>query len=137
MGYSIKAIYAISSYSLDNYGATTWCSDPQKLITEIADREDVSGDGYVEEDNNTDPTMAFMRRKIVKKIGIYLEDDLVRICKTKDEANEVLKKFEAFEKKLKDMSVGEEIFLVDNDLYKFSEPEDESDVDDEYEDNDY
>ena len=134
MGYSIKTIYAIKAYSLDNYGSTTWCSDPQTLITEIADREDVSGDGYVEEDNNTDPSMAFMRRKIVKKIGIYLEDDLVRICETKDEANEVLKKFEAFENKLKNMSVGEEIFLVDDDLYKFSDAEDDDDDDD---DDDY
>ena len=67
--------------------------------------------------------MQFMRRKIIKKIGIYLDNELIRVCKSKDEANELLKKFQAFEKKLSDMPLEEEIFLVDDDLYKFSNAE--------------
>ena len=120
MEYKVRAIYAVSSTGQD---LVVWCSSPQSLISEISQRDDISSDGYVDEEKTTDPMMQFMRRKIIKKIGIYLDNELIRVCNSKDEANELLKKFQAFEKKLSDMPLEEEIFLVDDDLYKFSNAE--------------
>ena len=121
MEYKIKAIYSIQSFGSE---ATVWCSNPQSLIIESAERENISSDEYVSKSVEDEE---LFRRKIVKKIGIYLDDELIRICESRDEANEVLKKFQDFENKLNDMQVNSEIPLVDDALFKFTNDDDYSD----------
>ena len=121
MEYKIKAIYSIQSFGSES---SVWCSSPQSLIIESAEREDISSDGYVSESVEDEE---LFRRKIVKKIGIYLDEELIRICESRDEANEVLKKFQDFENKLNDMQVNSEIPLVDDALFKFTNDDDYSD----------
>ena len=118
MEYKIKSIYSIQSLGSET---TVWCSNPQSLIIESAEREDISSDGYVSESFEDEE---LFKRKIVKKIGIYLDEELIRICDSRDEANEVLKKFQDFENKLNDMQVNSEIPLVDDSLFKFTNDDD-------------
>lgn len=118
MEYKIKSIYSIQSLGSET---TVWCSNPKSLIIESAEREDISSDGYVSESVEDEE---LFKRKIVKKIGIYLDDELIRICDSRDEANEVLKKFQDFENKLNDMQVNSEIPLVDDSLFKFTNDDD-------------
>ena len=118
MEYKIKVIYSIQSFGSE---ASVWCSTPQSLIIESAERDDISSDGYVSESVEDEE---LFRRKIVKKIGLYLDDELIRLCESRDEANEVLKKFQNFENKLNDMQVNSEIPLVDDSLFKFTNDDD-------------
>ena len=61
MEYKIKSIYSIQSLGSET---TVWCSNPQSLIIESAEREDISSDGYVSESVKT---KNYLKEKLSKK----------------------------------------------------------------------
>ncbi len=120
MDYQIKPIYSVSN-SLG--GDSTWCSTPESLVLAIHNDENVgcSGDGYIQEQDDTEE---FFQNKVSKKIGIYLDDSLLRICQTVEEADQTIIKLKNFSKKIEEMKVNESIRLLDHDLFKSIEDDD-------------
>ena len=79
------------------------------------------GDGYIQEQDDTEE---FFQNKVSKKIGIYLDDSLIRICQTFEEAEQTIIKLKNFSKRIEEMKVNQSIRLLDHDLFKSIEDDD-------------
>ena len=87
MEYKIKVIYSIQSFGSE---ASVWCSTPQSLIIESAERDDISSDGYVSESVEDEE---LFRRKIVKKYGYILMMNLLEYVNQEMKLTKFLKSF--------------------------------------------
>ncbi|MAW83235.1 MAG: hypothetical protein CL832_02140 [Crocinitomicaceae bacterium] len=97
MNYQIKPIYNYTTggVSVDTY----WHSSPESLIKSIHNGE-YRSQGWIEAKYKTKEHVS-----ILKSIGIFLGDDLIRICETVEEAEETLIKLKNFSKKIEEMKV--------------------------------
>jgi len=117
MNYQIKPIYNYTINAIDE--STAWCSSPDELITNIHNNYDRRR-GWIEVKYNKDDA------KILKMIGIFLGDNLIRICETVEEAEQILVKLKNFSKKIEEMKLTgvahaespESIKFIDNDLFE-------------------
>jgi hypothetical protein len=118
MNYQIKTIYNYTTggVSVDTY----WHSSPESLIKSIHNGE-YGNQGWIMAKYKTKQDVS-----ILKSIGIFLGDDLIRICDTVEEAEETIIKLKNFSKKIEEMKVSgidpyknpKTFKFIDEDLFK-------------------